>query len=139
MDQEIRDHFAEIKELTRLHLDKVHIIEEDSTPERALIRLSGRYGRYRIFITEIVSQRIRKYRYYVLDDEEVMAGFDNAADPRALRMKYGHIGQEHAGELVPHLHMEDKAKIKLTDAIECADFITWLREDLASVSSSDNG
>lgn len=124
------DHFDRITALVRSHLDAVEMIEEDHTPERSLLRLSARYGRYRIFITEIISREIRKYRYYVLDGEKVVAGFDNAADPRALRLKYGHIGPEHAGEFIPHLHLEDKSKIELTGEIKCTDFITWLKTHL---------
>ena len=123
MGATIADHFTGIAALARSHLDEVQTLEKDHTPERSLLRLSARYGRYRVFITEIISRRVRKYRYYVLDGEEVVAGFDNATDPRALRLKYGHIGQEHAGELIPHLHLEDKCKIELTDEIECTDFI----------------
>lgn len=34
----------------------------------------------------------------------VKAGFDNAADPRAILIKYGDL-RNHFGELVPHLHL----------------------------------
>lgn len=130
MGATITEHCARIRALARSHLDEVQTLEEDHTPERSLLRLLARYGRYRVFITEIISRRVRKYRYYVLDGEKVVAGFDNAADPRALRLKYGHIGREHAGELIPHLHLEDKSKIELTGEVECADFITWLKTHL---------
>lgn len=139
MGATIADHFAGITALARSHLDEVQTIEEDHTPERSLLRLSARYGRYRVFITEIISRRARKYRYYVLDGGKVVAGFDNAADPRALRLKYGHIGREHVGELIPHLHLEDKSKIELTDESECTDFITWLKTHLPLADEKASG
>ena len=43
----------------------------------------------------------------------VEAGFDNAPDPRAIRLKYEKIGEEHTGENVPHLHREDKTQLYL--------------------------
>ena len=71
-----------------------------------------------------------KYRYYVLKDAWVEAGFDNSPDPRALRLKYGEIRQ-HAGELVPHLHRENKQHLELTDEMNMEDFIQWFREHLS--------
>ena len=139
MGATIADHFAGITALARSHLDEVQTLEEDHTPERSFLRLSARYGRYRVFITEIISQRVRKYRYYALDGERVVAGFDNAADPRALRLKYGRIGQNHAGELIPHLHLEDKSKIELTGEMECADFIAWLKTHLPLADEKVSG
>ncbi len=130
MGATIADHFAEITTLVHSNLDQVETLEEDHTPARSLLRLSARYGRYRIFVTEIISRRVRKYSYYVLDGEEVVAGFDNAADPRALCLKYGHIGREHARELIPHLHLEDKSRIELTGEVECAEFVAWLKTHL---------
>ncbi len=62
----------------------------------------------------------------MLDGDRVVAGFDNAPDPRALRAKYDRIGQEHAGELIPHLHLEDKTQLALTEEMDCQAFLSWL-------------
>ncbi len=137
MDTAIRDHFANLAALAHLHLDEVKILEEDHTPQRSLFRLSAKYYHYRVFITEIVTRRVRKYRYYALDGERVVAGFDNAADPRALRLKYGQIGEKHIGELVPHLHLEDKTKLELTREIECVEFIVWLETHLSLTNDKE--
>ena len=138
MDAAIRDHFANLAALAHSQLDEVKILEEDHTPQRSLFRLSAQYSHYRVFITEIVTHRARKYRYYVLDGEKVVAGFDNAADPRALRLKYGHIGEEHIGELVPHLHLEDKTRLELTREMECAEFMGWLETHLSGRPTCEN-
>lgn len=138
MDAAIRDHFANLTALAHSHLDEVKILEEDRTPQRSLFRLSAKYHHYRVFITEIITRQIRKYRSYVLDGERIVAGFDNAADPRALRLKYGHIGEEHIGELVPHLHLENKTKLELTKEMECPEFIVWLETHLLGRPKCEN-
>ena len=99
----------------------------DITPQRAILHLKGQYGSYRIMITELLSEGIRKYRYYVLLGDTIEAGFDNAPDPRAIRMKYGKIGKEHAGETIPHLHLNNKTEIVLSDDMDFTDFIKWLK------------
>jgi len=102
----------------------------DSTPERAILRLRALYGHHRVFVTELLSEGVRKYRYYLLLDDWVVVGFDNSPDPRAIRLKYGHVGAEHAGELVPHLHERNKAHVELTDDISFADFLSWLENNV---------
>ena len=60
----------------------------------------------------------------------VEAGFDNAPDPRALRIKYGKLREEHAAEHVPHLHREDKTLLYLTEEMTFQGFVDWLRGNL---------
>ena len=100
------------------------------TPQRSILRLAARYGRYRVFITEIISVTQRQYRYYVLDGDAVVAGFDNAADSRALRMKYGPQRKQYVGASIPHLHLEDKTKLELTDEMTIDIFAAWLRDNV---------
>jgi hypothetical protein len=69
------------------------VVEIDTTPARAMLRIQAWYGPYRVFITELIDAHTRKYRYYVLHGNDVEAGFDNSPDPRALRLKYGRIGK----------------------------------------------
>ena len=69
---------------------------------------------------------MRKYSYYLLADDIVIVGFDNSADPRAIRLKYGTIGQEHVGNLVPHAHYENKSRLVLTEEMTFQDFVTWV-------------
>jgi hypothetical protein len=131
LDAAPSEYFAGIVTLAQSQLDNTKILEQDHTPRRSILRLGANYGRFEVFITEIVTTERRKYRYYVLDGDEVIAGFDNAADPRALRAKYGRIGQEHAGELIPHLHLEDKTQLTITEEVDCAGFISWLATNLS--------
>ncbi len=102
----------------------------DATPQRAILRLQVMYGAYRVFITELFSEGVRKYRYYILRGDWVEAGFDNSPDPRAIRLKYSRIGEEHSGEPIPHLHQEDKARLSLTEEITFTAFVDWLKTNI---------
>ena len=61
----------------------------------------------------------------------VEGGFDNAPDPRVIRLKYGKIGEEHMGENIPHLHREDKTRLYLTEEMTFQDFVAWLKSNLS--------
>ena len=129
MDEKTSRHFAKIIELAESVFENV-TYEIDETPSRSILRIEAEYGKYQILVTELFSDGIRKYRYYVMRGDSVEAGFDNAPDPRAIRLKYGKIREEHAGENVPHLHREDKAKLYLTEEMSFQDFVDWLKSNL---------
>lgn len=125
MDRKITDNFTRIIELANIHFKAVEFVI-DTTPKRAILKLNAVYKNYKILVTELDSDDNFKYRYYVLENQFVKAGFDNAADPRAIRLKYGKIGQEHSGELIPHLHLEDKQDLILTEEMNFDKFLDWL-------------
>ena len=129
MDEKTSRHFAEIIDLAESVFENV-TYEIDATPDRSILRINADYGKYQILVTELFSDGIRKYRYYVMNGDWVEAGFDNAPDPIAIRLKYGKIGEEHAGENVPHLHQEDKTKLSLTEEMTFQGFIDWLKGNL---------
>ena len=129
MDKKTSRHFAEIIELAQSVFENV-VYEIHATPDRSILRINAEYGKYQILVTELFSDDVRKYRYYVLRGDWVEAGFDNASDPRALRLKYGKIGEEHAGENIPHLHREDKSQLYLTEELSFQDFVDWLKGNL---------
>jgi len=104
--------------------------EIDATPNRSILRIDAEYGKYQILVMELFSNGIRKYRYYVMRGDWVEVGFDNAPDPRAIRLKYGKIGEEHAGENIPHMHREDKSHLYLTEEMSFQDFVDWLKGNL---------
>lgn len=130
MDKKTSRHFAEIIELARSVFENV-TYEIDSTPDRSILQIDADYGRYKILVTELFSDGIRKYRYYVMRGGWVEAGFDNAPDPRAIRLKYGRIGEEHAGKNIPHAHREDKTHLELTEEMSFTDFVHWLKSNLS--------
>ena len=126
MDAEVAAYFASVIELAKATFQTFQYTT-DSTPQRSILRLEAAYGPYRVLVTELFSNNIRKYRYYLLRGNYVEAGFDNSPDPRAIRLKYGTIGQSHAGEHIPHVHRADKAKLALTDAMDFERFVEWLK------------
>lgn len=129
MDEKTSRHFAEIVALAQTVFENV-TYEIDETPSRSILRIEAEYGKYQILVTELFSDSIRKYRYYVMRGDSVEAGFDNAPDPRAIRLKYGKIGEEYAGENVPHMHLEDKTRLSLTEEMTFEEFVRWLKSNL---------
>jgi hypothetical protein len=129
LDAETSRHFAEIIQLAQSVFTQVEY-EVDVTPNRAILRIQAEHGKYHILVTELFSDGLRKYSYYVLDGNQVTAGFDNSPDPRAIRLKYGGVGQEHAGEHVPHLHLEDKTLLQLTEEMTFHEFVRWINGNL---------
>jgi tRNA nucleotidyltransferase/poly(A) polymerase len=129
LDTQAQHNFADIiRQATEIFTEVTYTL--DKTPERAILRLQATYGAYRVFITELVDQETRKYRYYVLKGEKVKAGFDNSPDPRALRLKYGRIGVKHAGEEIPHFHRNNKTHLELTEEMTVKTFVDWIRQNL---------
>jgi hypothetical protein len=129
LDEKTSRHFAEIIQIAQSAFEQV-TYEVDETPNRSILRIEAEYGKYQILVTELFSDGLRKYRYYVLRGDWVEAGFDNSPDPRAIRLKYGEIGSEHAGEHVPHLHLDDKTRLSLTEEMTFSEFVDWLMENI---------
>jgi hypothetical protein len=42
----------------------------------------------------------------------------------------GEIGKKHAGEHIPHLHLDDKTNLSLTEEMTFAEFVRWLKSNL---------
>jgi hypothetical protein len=61
LDEKTSRHFAEIIELAESVFENV-IYEIDATPDRSILRIDAEYGKYQIFVTELFSAGIRKYR-----------------------------------------------------------------------------
>ena len=137
MDTTPADAFARITTLARATFDQVESFT-DFTPARAILRLSATYGVYQVLVTELLGEGARQYLYYVLRGEWVEAGFDNSPDPRTIRLKYGHIGADHAGEPVPHLHRADKTQLSLTEEMTFEAFVDWLKANIAPLAPSSS-
>jgi len=129
LDEKTARYFADIIELARSVFEQV-AVEMDTTPERSILRLQADYGPYRVFVTELFSDAVRKYQYYVLRGDFVEAGFDNSPDPRVIRLKYGSIGKEHVGEHISHLRLNDKTQLSLTEEMTFSGFVEWVGKNL---------
>ncbi len=135
METEARSYFADVINLAEANFEAVQTTI-DITPKRQILRLQAVYGDYRIFVTELFSDDSRKYRYYVLRGNWVEAGFDNSPDPRVIRLKYGREAKKHMGELIPHLHREDKTTLVLTNDLKFEDFLQWLKRNIEPKTSN---
>ena len=129
MDAHVTNDFADIIALAQDSFENVEYTL-DKTAVRSILRLQAQYAAYRIVVTELFSENIRKYSYYVLKGDYVAAGFDNSPDPHVIRLKYGQIGKEHTGECLPHRHLHNKTQLALTDEMTFAMFVTWVKANI---------
>lgn len=115
----------------RAAFDQTLIVDRDEKPARARLEMTAVYGLYHVRLLEILAPGAeRKYAYYIFRGDEVIAGFDNAADPRALRLKYGADYTRHRLERIPHCHTDNKVSLSLTEEMDCSRFITWVQTNL---------
>ena len=128
MDEAIRSYFENLREYINQHFNNVHIVRYSSTNERTLIDVYCSFRSYRIRIFELIDGIGRSYAYYVFQNDEIIAGFDNAPDGAALRQRYGRDFSRHRRERIPHLHGRGKHILSLTDEINCEEFLNWLRQ-----------
>jgi len=115
----------------RNYFSAINIIRHDIYKSHAILQLEAAYGQYHIRIREIlITDGTRKYSYYIFINTEIIAGFDNASDPEALRLKYGKNYTQHRLELIPHAHSAGKQTVRLTEELHCVDFLAWVKQNL---------
>lgn len=124
-------YFDRVLTLCRVTCVHVTLLARDERPQRALLKFAARYGDFDLHISEIVfPDGSRKYAYYVLNNQKIIIGFDNAPDPEVLKLKYGTKYAQRRLEPLPHMHTANKASVMLTDATEFEHFLTWIQENL---------
>lgn len=122
MENEVRRHFDEIIEDAKTVLEDVEI-KQDYSVKRALLKLSGNFGKLKVRITEVIDVDKRKYAYYLINVDLVVIGFDNAPDINALKLKYGKDYVHHLDERIPHFHGKGKKNTELTNEISFKEFL----------------
>lgn len=131
METKTKEHFERLKSAIHNHLQNIKILKEDYSQKRHLLKIEGYYQNFRIKISEVIDAQKRKYSYYVLKDNYVTAGFDNAADPHVIRQKYGVDFKTHLLENIPHYHGSGKKELKILDKeTTYYAFFQWLTENL---------
>ncbi len=128
MAEPTKSYFAKLIKLTQQNLDEVISHQLDLNSERALWEVQGLFKQYSIRLKEIFSKSGRLYSYYVIRDNEVLVGFDNYPDRRALQYKYGQNYKRHLGKLVPHQHGERKETLQLTEEMTIEIFMDYLQK-----------
>ena len=126
MEKASQLYFATVTQLVYDALDKIEVERLDRNPERALWEVHGMRGPYHIRLKEIHTQTERLYSYYILKENEVVAGWDNYPDRQVLRQKYGKDVHKHLFESIPHKHGFHKATIELTEEMSVALFLQYV-------------
>lgn len=76
--------------LAQATLESITITRRDEDEFRAILKLIGQYQAYQVHLSEVLRpDGSCKYAYYIIQAGQVLAGFDNAPDTEALRLKYG--------------------------------------------------
>lgn len=130
MEDEVRRYFDQIIEDAKAVLKDLEI-EQDYSVKRALLKISGNFRKFKVRITEVVDEDKRKYAYYLIKNDFVIIGFDNAPDIRALKIKYGEDYGHHHDERIPHFHGKRKESTELTKEISFKEFM----ENIKSLKS----
>lgn len=131
MAQTPAEHLGDTIILFSTAFDRVSVLRREERPDRSLLEMWGWWGTYQVRFLEVLPKDgPRKYAYYVLKEEAGVIGFDNASDPRVLRLKYGKDVARHQGEGVPHMHGSDKSTLQITEEMKCGDFIAWVQVHL---------
>jgi len=107
------------------YLKEVKITRKDCSQSRAIINLEGKYGENRIIISEIHRQDGSvRYAYYCLDhNNNLICGFDNSPDIKAIKKQFQNDWKSHVHENIPHKHSSNNSGIELTQFITLEKFI----------------
>lgn len=124
-----RHYFETLTALVKDFLAEINLTKFDQNSDRAIWEVHGFIGGYEIRLKEIFNQSGRIYSYYVIKAGQVVVGFDNYPDRRALREKYGLSFKEHLDELIAHKHGPRKEGIELTDEMTLKLFLSYLKDE----------
>jgi hypothetical protein len=123
--------FDHLVQLCQTYLTDLVIWRRAKRAEYAVLELQGWYKIYLIQLREILrADGSRKYSYYVIHTDQIVAGFDNAADSDALRLKYGDQYTQRRLEEIPHFHTQNKQSVELTNEMTIDTFLDWLKQNL---------
>lgn len=107
-------YFETLTKLVHKSLDTVTFERLDDKPDRVIWEAHGLQSNYHIRLKEIFNQSGRIYSYYVIYQGDVIIGFDNYPDRRALQEKHGPLYKNHLNTPVPHKHGFRKETLELT-------------------------
>lgn len=123
------NYFTALTTLVQSTLDELNLTEVDISPDRAIWKVHGTIGDYKVRFKEIFNQSGRMYSYYLIHQDEVVVGFDNYPDRRALRKKYGQDFKLHLSELIAHKHGPRKKTLELSKDMTVEKFLNYLKQE----------
>ncbi len=89
MEQPARRYFETLTSLVQEALYEIRFNRLHFNPDRVIWEAHGSLECFDVRLKEIFTRSGRMYSYYVIKGNEVVVGFDNYPDRRALRQKYG--------------------------------------------------
>ncbi len=84
MAEPTRSYFETISSLVQNAFDSISLKRLDFNPYRSIWEVHGSLGESDIRLKEIFTQSGPMYSYYVIREDDVIAGFDNYPDTRML-------------------------------------------------------
>lgn len=126
MAQPSRSYFEKLTSLAKSKLDALTFTRLDLRLDRAIWEVHGTYRQFDVRLKEIFNQAGKMYSYYVLQSGEIVFGYDNYPDRKALQTKYGDEFLAHLNELIPHRHGAQKSTLELTNEIIMEEFLALL-------------
>jgi hypothetical protein len=130
MAQPTRRYFTTLTDLAQNSLDKISLRRLLLEPDRVIWEVHGSVGQFDIRLKEIFNQSGRMYSYYIISAGQVVVGYDNYPDRRALQQKYGQGFTAHLSELIPHKHGVRKTTLELTEAMTVEVFLDYLHREI---------
>jgi hypothetical protein len=128
LEQRAERHFEQILIRARQVFDQIEILDQAFSPVSAVLKFRARWKNFLIAVSETIEADTRWYSYYLLIENRIAIGLDNFSDRPALRLKYGKDFVKHLYETIPHLHLDNKRKIELTDEKTFDDFVKMVLE-----------
>lgn len=128
MEPQAQRHFEQILVRARHHFKQVEVFDNTVSEASAVLKFRARWQGKLVAVSEILESDIRWYSYYLLVGERIGLGLDNYSDRSALRLKYGKEFTRHLYETIPHLHLDNKQKLELTDEKTFDDFVKMVLE-----------
>ena len=130
MAQPTRRYFTTLTGLAQNALDEISLQRLHLGPDRDIWEVHGSVGQFDIRLKEIFNQSGRMYSYYIINAGQVVAGFDNYPDRRALQQKYGRGFAAHLSELIPHKHGVRKTTLELTEVMSVEAFLDYVHKEV---------
>ena len=138
MAQPTRRYFASLTSLVQEALYKVSFNRLDFNPDRVIWEAHGSLECFDIRLKEIFTRSGRMYSYYIIKGDDVVVGFDNYPDRRALRQKYGRGFTAHLSQLIPHKHGARKTTLELTSEMSVELFLDYIQGLLKEYQEQGN-
>ncbi len=130
MAQPTRRYFETLTSLVQEALYEIRFNRLHFNPDWVIWEAHGSLECFDVRLKEIFTRSGRMYSYYVIKGNEVVVGFDNYPDRRALRQKYGRGFRAYLSQMIPHRHGAHKSTLELTSEMSAELFLNYIRQKI---------